>query len=204
MHRKFARPSSPPLSDLARSVCRKGIILLVELFLQRTSSPWKSPRAVRCKFGEQISQRFPVPVPASRWRGGAFRTHRAPIPPSQLRRPVFVVGADRPPVKTGQHALSRNLPGQTIIHRRFADSLAPQSAAPSGVLSAAWGHPRWAISRSADFADALPSLPGYLPELDARFARNPPLLHPTHWRDQLRYIPAPFALSAARRRPLDL
>src|SRR6267143_5527854 len=76
---------------------------------------------------------------------------------------------------------SRNPPGpNTSFIEGFADSLAAASAAPSGVLSAAVGSSSMGTySRSADFAARFTFAPRVSPaELDARFARNPPLLSP--------------------------
>src|SRR5467141_2194549 len=76
---------------------------------------------------------------------------------------------------------SRNPPGpNTSCIEGFADSLAAASAAPSGALPAAVGSSSiGTCPRSAVIAARLTFAPTEsAAELDARFARNPPLLSP--------------------------
>src|SRR6266403_633453 len=78
-------PSSPPLLSSAQSVFAEKEYLFGTAVPAAISSPWKSPRAARCKSpAEGTPAFFLSPFPLPRWRDGAFRTRRAPIPPSPV------------------------------------------------------------------------------------------------------------------------
>src|SRR2546422_1013137 len=105
---------------------------------------------------------------------------------------------------------SRNPPGpNTSCIERFADFLAAPSAAPSGALSAAVGSSsKGTYPRSAVFAARLTFAPTEsTAELDARLARNPPLLSPEA-SDRPVTITYPFPYPLLRQwpaeKPLDL